>query len=352
MSPPEPPRVVVTTSRAALEALRPEWQRLWAETPDTTPFQSPDWLIPWWRHVGHGELLSFAFRAPADGRLIGLAPFYVHAAADALRYLFPLGIATTDYLDALVAPAFRQAVAPLLFAALRNHRDSWDICAWPQLRAGATLLEAPLPAGWAARCEPAEPCPVLSLPDRLADLADTVPAETLASLGRRRVRAAKKGTITWESAATHDPEELLEAHLRLHGARWRARGEAGVLAGAAVQAAHRDALPGLAARNALRLYALRLDGRIVATLHGFADPPGRRNRRAYLYLGGFDPAVERLSPGMLIVGHAIEEAVREGLTAVDFLRGQEPHKYAWGARDEPTWRREPRLEPAWTSPET
>ena len=109
----------------------------------------------------------------------------------------------------------------------------------------------------------------------------------------------------------------------------------------AIKHEHQDLLRG----GTLRLYALRLDGRIVATLQGLADPPGRAERRVYFYLGGFDPAFERLSPGMLVVGHAIEESVREGAAAVDFLRGQERHKYLWGAVDTPTWRRHLRPPP-------
>ena len=168
---------------------------------------------------------------------------------------------------------------------------------------------------------------------------EAVPAEVRESLARRRARALKRGAITYERATEATAEEVLEAHLRLHAARWERRGEEGVLAAERVQRAHRESLPGLLRSGALRLYAMRLEGRIVATVQGFRDPPGRAGFRVYFYLGGFDPVVERLSPGMLVVGFAIEDALAEGAVAVDFLRGQEPHKYAWGAVDTPTTRR-------------
>ena len=95
-------------------------------------------------------------------------------------------------------------------------------------------------------------------------------------------------------------------------------------------------LPGLLRSGVLRLHALRLDGAIIATLYALADRPGRGDRRAYFYLGGFDPDCAALSPGALILGHAIEAAVREGAVAFDFLRGQEAYKLRWGARDTPT----------------
>jgi CelD/BcsL family acetyltransferase involved in cellulose biosynthesis len=83
----------------------------------------------------------------------------------------------------------------------------------------------------------------------------------------------------------------------------------------------------------LRLHALRLDGAITATLHALADRPGIAGRRVYFYLGGFDPRFAALSPGALLLAHAIEEAAREGAAGFDFLRGGETYKYRWGARD-------------------
>jgi CelD/BcsL family acetyltransferase involved in cellulose biosynthesis len=54
-----------------------------------------------------------------------------------------------------------------------------------------------------------------------------------------------------------------------------------------------------------------------------------------VYIGGFDPRWSALSPGTLLLGHAIEQATAEGAAAFDFLRGAEAYKYRWGAIDEP-----------------
>src|ERR1051326_4402630 len=58
-----------------LPALESEWYMLWAECPHATPFQSPEWLIPWWNHLGQGELWILAVRR--DNRLVGLAPLLI-----------------------------------------------------------------------------------------------------------------------------------------------------------------------------------------------------------------------------------------------------------------------------------
>jgi CelD/BcsL family acetyltransferase involved in cellulose biosynthesis len=76
MSPSHQPcrlRVEVVASLAELERLRPAWMALWHHARGATPFQSPDWLIPWWQHIGEGELLTIAVLDEAEGRLVGLA---------------------------------------------------------------------------------------------------------------------------------------------------------------------------------------------------------------------------------------------------------------------------------------
>ena len=50
---------VLSTTRG-LEALFPDWDRLWREDRRATPFQSPRWLLPWWKHVGEGRLRTLA----------------------------------------------------------------------------------------------------------------------------------------------------------------------------------------------------------------------------------------------------------------------------------------------------
>ena len=58
----------------------------------------------------------------------------------------------------------------------------------------------------------------------------------------------------------------------------------------------------------------------------------------YCYLQGFDPDYAEFSPGVQMIGAVVEDGVREAKQAVDFLRGREPYKYAWGAQDEPSFR--------------
>jgi CelD/BcsL family acetyltransferase involved in cellulose biosynthesis len=318
------------TTPAGLVVLLPEWLELWRCTPAATPFQSPAWLLPWWNAFGCGELLTLAIRV--QGRLAGLFPLYVYPDGDT-RKLLPLGIGVSDYLDPLLPP---EMVPPAL-AWLALRQDRFDRIDLEELRAGSPLLDAPLPSGWRGSVYPCEPCPVLALPEDPAELRRAVPR--LAKLPYYRRRAERLGEMRLERASAATLPEYLEALFALHATRWQERDEPGVLADPVVQAFHREAAAALLELGLLRLHGLRIGGRFVAVLYGFAD-----RQRFHAYLAGHDPALPHPGLGALMIGHAIEQAAAEGLREFHFLRGREPYKYAWGAVDQPGHGR--RLEPA------
>jgi CelD/BcsL family acetyltransferase involved in cellulose biosynthesis len=173
---------------------------------------------------------------------------------------------------------------------------------------------------------------VVPLPSSIEGLEHVIPHGAFRKWHYRRRRIEREGSVTYERATADTLDELLDALFALHGERWSTREMPGVLADGNVQAFHRDVAHALLDQGALRLYALRFDGRVSAVIYGFAH----RGRTCF-YIGGFDPADALLSPGSVIIGHAIEEAIREGCTAFDFLRGSETYKYRWGAVDTPTW---------------
>jgi CelD/BcsL family acetyltransferase involved in cellulose biosynthesis len=185
---------------------------------------------------------------------------------------------------------------------------------------------------------PDEPCPRLSLPDHSKRLEEAIPAKFLKKLRYARRRAAREGEVRVETATADTVDHGLDALLQLHRARWRNRGEDGVLHPRA-ERFHRDVATAFASRGALRLHMLHMNEQLAAVFYGF-----HAHRRTSYYLGGFDPDLKILSPGNLVLFHAVETAVRDGAAEFDFLRGREAYKYDWGAVDRPhfrvEWRRE------------
>lgn len=321
---------VVTT--AALDALRPEWEALWERCPTTTPFQSPEWLLAWWRHFGSDAAWTLAVRR--GGRLVALAPLFVYTDHEhGERRLRFIGAGISDYLDVLLEPDNAAAAADALLEHIADRSGCWDDAAFDDLPARSPWLARMASAAGESPGDPQSACPVLQLP--------RTPDAYLARLSqgrRRKLRLARRrleasGGLRIERADALTLPSFLDALFELHGARWAERHAGGVLGDPTVQSFHRDAAAGLLRRGALRMHRLWHDGAVAAVLYGFAW-----RDRWYSYLGGFDPALEAFSPGTVIIAHAIEEAIGDGQRTFDFLRGQEAYKYAWGASDEFTYR--------------
>ncbi|HEV2557558.1 MAG TPA: GNAT family N-acetyltransferase [Microvirga sp.] len=307
--------------RAALEALAPAWWELWRRA-DATPFQSPAWLLPWWQVFSPGDLLTVAVER--DGELVGLAPFYVEDGALGRR-LLPLGVGITDYLDVLLHPdhaaeAGRAIVAAALAA---GGWDSWEL---EELRPEAAAFALPCPEVAAETVAEQSPCPTLAL--SAGDLAAVLPRTKRRKINLARNRAARRGGARVERAEAATLDSALGHLVRLHGSRWRSRGEDGVLADDPVQRFHRIAAPALLEAGLLRLLTLSLGDAVVAAYYGL-----HWRQAAYAYLIGFDPDYTFESPGVLLTAHAVEAALAEGARDFHFLRGDEPYKYDWGAVD-------------------
>jgi CelD/BcsL family acetyltransferase involved in cellulose biosynthesis len=82
-------------------------------------------------------------------------------------------------------------------------------------------------------------------------------------------------------------------------------------------------------RGWLDLSIMRVDDHPVAA--NFSLDYGDR---IYLYNSGFDPGERELSAGLVLLAQNIEQAIQAGRTSFDMLRGDEPYKYRFAAKDE------------------
>ncbi len=310
----------IVGSLDGLARLAEPWSELLDRCPFATPFQSPEWLLPWCRRFAPSRTRAVVARRGAE--LVAVLPLF-ELDSNGKRALALAGEGISDYLDAVVDPMLGAAeVHRLLEAAAELGADELWL---DELRPGSPLLAA---SNAAARpVEPASACPVLPLPRSVDELAGRFSPSLARDVRQSEQRARREG-MSIERAGVDDVADAMARLFRLHAARWRVRGEDGVLADEAVRGFHLEAAPGFARRGWLRLYTLRLSGAPAAVLYGFA-----RLKAAHFYLSGFDPAHARLGVGKLLVLQALREAVAEGRDEFHFLRGREPYKYRFGAVD-------------------
>jgi CelD/BcsL family acetyltransferase involved in cellulose biosynthesis len=264
------------------------------------------------------------------GALIGLFPFCL---CEAPKRLLLMGGGISDYLDILVDPGCGADAMGCMFDYLLQSREGWEFAELRDLRRESPLLGTALPREFTGDTAPSSVCPVIVLPPTVeAFMAG------LSKVQRRTVRRALKNIeksyhLSMATAREGEAEEFLEDFFRLHESRWSALSLPGVLSDAGIREFHRRAAAGFLEKGILRLYRLKFNGRVAASVYAL-----KWKDRMYAYLGGFDPALKELSPGMVALYLVIEDSIRMGIREFDFLRGEEPYKYVWGAKNRNNFR--------------
>lgn len=310
-------------STSELQAAIPKWSALWRDDPAATPFQSPEWLWPWWRQFGQDDLRAVAIAR--EGTWIGLLPFYLyHEPYTGERQLLQVGVGASDYLDGLFAPACSAAqIREALELLLRQ--PGWDVFYASQLPGHSRLYHAVRQMNEArVRQFEGEGCSRM----RAVTMAE-LPPKIRRNAMYYRNRALQQGKLELQFADAANWAEAFGALRHLHSERGQEGGEGGVLADSRMLAWHREALPKLAGSGMLRLCSLRLNGEIIGVLYSLVDLPWRPVRTQYFYLTAFSRRHAAFHPGTLLMALAIERAAEEGVAIIDMLRGQEPYKQLW-----------------------
>lgn len=309
-----------------VEALADEWWELWHACAHATPFQAPAWLLPWARHYAPDRMAAITLRQ--GRRLVALLPYFSWQGA-----LLLAGTGPSDYGDALVAGGIdRTAAARALLDALARAAGALGCTEIDlrQLREDSLLLTAPAACGWRDEVGPDVPCLVLRLRTGPAFAGSSKHWRHNLRHAERLLRDAGAEVGPWPEAGLDGAAAVLE---RLHRLRWGARGEGGVI-DVRLFAFLQDAIPALHAAGLLRFYRIELDGEVVAAAFAM-----RGAGAVHCYLGGFDPAWARASPGIVVLAAALQAATREGLAEFHLLRGGERYKYGFGAEARPAFRR-------------
>ena len=248
-----------------------------------------------------------------------------------------------DYATILAAPSDMPAVSAVVAAYLASpHGKPWDVVDLRRLRCGdpagdelaAAMGALEMTQGWTLNVEREDVCPVVTLPEG-ADIDGY-----LATLGkkerheiRRKVRRAQAvGEIRLDDSP--DPLADLELFADFHQRKW---GDDGLfpptLGGEQSRVFFRQLFELFGLSGPLRLTFLLVGQRRIAAGIHFETA----NEVLY-YNAGVDPDARDLSPGVLLVYAYVARALANGTKRMDFLRGDEPYKYQWGAVDEPIQR--------------
>jgi len=344
--------VSVVNGGGAMEALRGEWTDLLLGTPRPSVFLSWEWMTTWLHEFNPARMSPKVLLVRrADGTLVGLAPLCESAPRGPLmvRTLSFMGTGVgADHLAVLARTGAevqtRAAVAGWLWADRR-----WDILDLPRLDDDtAQWLERAAGAfdrELASVSRTADICPFITLPGSWEDFLRALRSDARKDLGRRWRRLREQGDVSIEQV--QEPVQLEPAWrvlLRLHDERRQVAGGRSAFTAPRSLAFHRAFLERAAERGWLRLYLMRVADHYVAAEYCLS-----LGGRVVDLQTGFDAGWSRFGVSTLLLGHAIQQAIAEGATEFDFLRGGETYKQQrWAAalRRDTTlvvWRRRPRV---------
>ena len=313
-------KVEALTGFEALDEAR--WNALLACARYPSIFLSWQWQTAWARAFLGGRPLYLLRVADDAGTLVGLLPRYEES--QGVRRLVG-GVDVSDYLDLIAPSGLEEEVWQALLQHRAGEASEWDLHA---IRAVSPTLEI-LPrlcpgAGFRAEIETEERCPVLELPASWDAYLEGLSGKDRHEL-RRKIRKLERelpGTSMRSHSTLEGWDGALAEFLRLH--RLSKIGKARFM-DERMEAFFRDATRALAAAGWARLWFLDDNGAAVASFLCLEHAGS-----VGLYNSGFDPAQAKLAPGIVLLAHVIRDAIERGVTVFDFLRGEEPYKYAFG----------------------
>ena len=349
------------------------WDALAAANPWATPFSA--WAVhrAWWDAYGtnaHEETLAIVpADGPDDAAPVAIAPLMHrhevepddlvlhttirHAEGERLTAVPPDATAIffgasyhADYATLLAAPADLPAVADAVaaYCAATGEPEAptddarWDLVDLRRLRCADPATDALADAfgrraeahGWMMYLEQEDVCPVVTLPrgGTLDDVLGALGKKERHEIRRKVRRAEAAGEVRLDASA--EPLADLPAFIDLHQRRW---GTDGLFpdtpGGAQSRTFIRRLFELLGADGPFRLSFLTVgDRRIAAGLTFETDDA------LMYYNAGVDPDARAMSPGVVMIERYLRRALERGMTRLDFLRGNEPYKYEWGAVDE------------------
>lgn len=326
-------RVETISTAEDLRSLMGPWQEL---SRGHSFFQSWTWNWNWWLTFGGRRHLR-TLAVYQDRRLVGIAPLWQSGVylGIPVRTLRLIGTGPSDYGGFILDPSVSEAVVAEIQRHLAGCSD-WDLVDLseiPETCPTFAHLESDDAAlqGESHEQDVTLVMPLLSSwPEVEAGLSKKF-RWNLNYAKRRLGREFEVSTRSLEEPA--QVEAGMEAFFDLHQKRWRKKKMPGALYSPRFRDFHKrvagggsegDSVGG--GRDGCRLYFLDLDGKPVAALYGFLF-----SNCFYYYLGGFNPEYTKYSVGTVLAAHAIEQALAQGATAFDFLRGEEDYKLKWQA---------------------
>lgn len=328
----------IVASVEGIRALTPEYEHLCRVTGNTLPFALQDWHLTWCAHfLNRNQQIQeqplFHVLRNSAGECVAIVPLILSR-----RRLGPLRLTTiapvgadpglTEIRSSLVTPGYERQTVRAVHQSLARLPD-WDWIQWSGISgAMAEAVARETTPQWYAASEDY----VLDLPPSWEEFRAGLKRNMRESL-RHCYNSLRRDGHAFEFVVARDREEVLQGldrFFELHELRanmTRGAAHPNHFASELLREFLRELCETLAARDAVRLFQLRIGTEIVASRIGFV-----LGDSIYLYFSGFDPAWARYSVMTTTVAEAFKYAIANGLKTVNLSLTGEQSKLRWRPR--------------------
>lgn len=325
-----PERIEIVATDARLAEVGPAWTALWRRS-GALVFQSHAWVAAWWETVPDRRARSLALVLAWRGDdLVAVLPLAARRHRG-LRVLEWAAKDHSDYGDALLAPEADAAVVSRMWSHLCT-RGGFDLAYLNRLLPDAAARVLTTPAGGrAVRLKPShrseESLRVVGDWETGKAWFEAQSKKTRQNYRRGQKAMGEAGPLRFRMLGPDEPLEPVLARVAALKRLW--------LSGRAAESDLFDegspALEALvrvlAQTGLLRLFVLECGDTVVAVSIN-VEQAGTM----MAFVTTYDPALERGSPGVVLMMDYIQWSIDHGLSGIDFLCGAEPFKLRFATR--------------------
>jgi CelD/BcsL family acetyltransferase involved in cellulose biosynthesis len=335
-------RVDIIDKTEALAALQADWDAVYGADPEAQFFLSWTWMSKWLAAIGNPWFILAARPDAESSAYVAFFPLWLgtkeRKSGGFHNDIYMGGNYTADYTGFVCAPDFQEQAIPAF--ASRVKQLNWTHFRLEFLRASdhrtALFMQEFSTSEFAvAELDRVEKdnvdnsiCPFVRLPGDWDAYLDG----RLSANSRQKIRRILRQIENSDAfRITHAGRETLERDidilLRFWAERWGAQKGAKLNA---ILKNYRLMLRHAFEAGALFLPVLWQGERPIGALAILADV---RKKSFLFFVGGRDETFDGLPAGLALHGYSIRHAIRHGFVTYDFLRGNEPYKYSFGAEE-------------------
>lgn len=334
-------RIDVIDTVAGFDAVRDNWDQVYRDDPDAKHFLSWTWLRDFLGHRGRWFVLALRQREP-DAPYVAFLPLRLLTKLDEQSGLFYDEIVmggnySADYTGLIVMPGYEQNAIAGFAAYLKQQNWTYlrlEHFSGPPERREKMILALQGPLVMFRDSAPTSHdnidntiCPSISLPASWDDYLDgKMSSQTRQKLRRflRKLDGDEGYRITMATSETIDRD--LTILFDFWRTRWTER--KGPERTERLINSTREMLMDCFRTGTLDVPVFWYGEQPLGALANIVDRP---KKTILFYITGRDENWKTPSPGLVLHGYCIRRAIEDGFKFYDFLRGNEPYKYVFGA---------------------